>query len=135
MVTAESGNKFDKCFLGPDKSCGYSNRPCYELQVLSINKTSKLKARQGIVEDTKSLSSDENLCESKWGVFILDEEQWSEDEDDSNVKKMINKKDNLKNLEKPDVSSEETSTRMATVLNPNSKWAKFLTTDVNDEEI
>ena len=86
------------------------------------------------MEDTKSLSSDENLCESKWGVFILDEEQWSEDEDDSNVEKMINK-DNLKNLEKPDVSSEETSTRMVTVLNPDSKWAKFLTTDVNDEEI
>lgn len=91
MITAEPGNKLDKCLLGPDKSCGYSNRPCYELQVLSINKTSKVKARQGIMEDTKSLSSDENLCESKWGVFILDEEQWSEDEDDSNVEKMIKK--------------------------------------------
>lgn len=136
LVTAEPGNKLDKCFLVPDKPCGYSSRPCYEPQVLSKNKTSKLKVRwQGIMEDTKSLTSDKNLSESKWRAFILDEGRWSEDEDDSNVEKMINKKDKLKNLEKPNVSSEETSTRMSTALNPNSKWVKFLTRNVKDEEI
>ena len=134
MGTPEPGNKLDESFLDLHKPCGYSGRHCYEPQVLSKNKTSKLKVRQGIMEDAKSLSSDKNLSESKWEV----EGRWNEDEDNvaiCNVEKMINKNDNLKNLGKPVVNSEETSTRMATVRNPNSKWAKFLTTDISDEEI